>query len=179
MISSMKARSRASRRASRSVFIRRIYSSVRARMRSFALTDAPRRTDSGEPVRTRFEGLNARSSSVVTGETPWSSTQVRPNQRRDSREEFVLPFLRFEVEGGTVGCGGVLGGVVHRISSSVSTGGVVSWTLNRIFVAIGTRRTPPLLSRTRLPGTWVRGVWRDAFEFNVVSTSSSSLSEST
>jgi hypothetical protein len=102
-----------------------------------------------------------------------------PNQRRDTREGFVLHFLRFEVEGGTVVRGGVLGGVVHRISSSVSTGVVVSRTLTCIFVAIGTRRTPPLLSRTRLPGTWVRGVWRGAFEFNVVSTSSSSLSEST
>ena len=180
MISSMKARSRASRRASRSVFIRRrIYSSVRARIRSFVLIDAPRRTDSGERVRTRFEGLKIRSSSIVTGETPWSSTHVRPNQRRDTQKGFILPFLRLEVEGGTEVRGGVLGGVVHRISSSVNAWGMVSWTLTRNFVAMGTRRTPPLLSRTRLPGTCVRGVCRGAFEFNVVSTSSSSLSEST
>ncbi len=174
----MKARSRASSRASRSVNIRRIYSSVRARMRSFALAGVLRRTDSGELVRTRFEGLKVRSSSIV-GETPWSSIQVRSNERRDTRKEFVLPFLRLEVEGGTVVCSGVLGGVVPRISSSVNIWGMASWMLTRIFVAIGTRRTPPLLSRTRLPGTCVRGVWRGAFGFNVVSTSSSSLSEST
>ena len=82
MISFMKARSRASRRASRSVFIRRIYSSVRARMRSFTLADVPRRTDWGEPVRTRFEGLKVRSSSIVTGETLWSSTQVSAKIRK-------------------------------------------------------------------------------------------------
>jgi hypothetical protein len=104
---------------------------------------------------------------------------VRPNQRKDARKEFVLPFLRLVVEGGTEVRGGVLGGVVHRISSSVNTWGIVSWTLTRIFVAMGPRRTKALLSRTRLPGTCVRGVWRGAFEFNVVSTSSSSLSEST
>ena len=55
---------------------------------------------------------------------------------------------------------------------------MASWTLVRIFVATGTRRKPPL-PRTRLPGTCVRGVWRGSFGFNVVSTSSSSLSEST
>jgi hypothetical protein len=180
MISSMKARSRASRRASRSVYIRRIYSSVRARKRSFALADALRGTDSGELVRTRFEGLKARSSSIVTGETPWSSTEVRVNQRGDTRKEFGVPFLRLEVEGGTVVRSGVLGGVVLRISSSGNSWGMAaSWTLTRIFVAMGTRRTPPLLSRTRLPGTCVHGVWRGAFGFNVVSISSSSLSEST
>jgi len=90
-------------------------------------------------------------------------------------KEFVAPFLRLEVEGGTVLCCGVLGGVMLRISSSM---GMVSWTWICVFVAIGTRRMPPL-SRTRLPGTCVHGVGRGAFGFNVVSTSSSSLSEST
>jgi hypothetical protein len=99
--------------------------------------------------------------------------------RRDTRKEFSVPFLRLEVEGGTVVRSGVLGGVVLRISSSGNSWGMSSWTLTRIFVAMGMRRTPPLLSRTRLPGTCVRGVWRGAFGFNVVSTSSSSLSEST
>ena len=97
MISSMKARSGASRRASRSVFIRRIYSSVRARMRPFALIDEPRRTDSGEPVRTRFEGLKARSSSIDTGEKPWSTTQISA-RIRGKNSQYLFSALRLKEE---------------------------------------------------------------------------------
>jgi len=74
--------------------------------------------------------------------------------------------------------GGVLGGVVLLISSSGGSFGVAPWALVHIGLAMGTRRKPPLLSRTRLPGTCVRGVWRGPLGFSVVSTPPS-LSEST
>lgn len=76
MISSISDWVRASRRASRSAFMRRMKSSVRARTRSFNLADAAlRRTESGEPVRALFEGL---LFSGVTGSVPCSSTQAEP-----------------------------------------------------------------------------------------------------
>ena len=75
-------------------------------------------------------------------------------------------------------CGGVLGGVVALMSSSRGSFGGTSWALAHVVLARGVRRMPPLLSRTRLPGTCVRGVWRGAFGLTVVSTSASSLSES-
>jgi len=55
-----------------------MYSSVRARTRSLTLAAAGRRTESGERVRARLEGLNLRSPSNVVGEMPSSSTKVRP-----------------------------------------------------------------------------------------------------
>lgn len=66
-----------------------------------------------------------------------------------------------------------------RMSSSGGTWGRASWTLIRVFVIMGMRVMPPLLSRTRLPGTCVRDVWPAALEFDVVGASTSSLSEST
>jgi hypothetical protein len=76
-------------------------------------------------------------------------------------------------------CRGVLGRVVLRMSSSGGTWGLASYTLIRVFVAMGMRVMPPLLSQTRLPGTSVHDVWPAALEFDVVGASTSSFSEST
>jgi len=76
----------------------------------------------------------------------------------DKRIRRIVPFLRLEAEGGIVISGGVRGGVVALMSSSGSSLGWATGTLLHVVLVTGTRRMPPLLSRTRLPGTCVRGV---------------------